>query len=264
MTQIDVNAFLGSYPFRDIGEWEAGDVVRAIARVGTDEAWVSHLAAIFWRDPTAGNDTLFAAHDRYAHLWPVPAVHPGLPGWDATLDRAVAHRARAVRCDPAHYGLAPTGPEMQRLVAACGERSVPLMMAVRLEDIRQRHPNDTAADLAPWVVRELIRSHPSARLIITHADREFVEQVHFGSTPGEASRILWDICWIWGPPEDQLELLLETVGPDRFAFGTGLPLRLPEASCARVDLLNLDAERREKLTAGNARGFASGVSSQAE
>ena len=104
--------------------------------------------------------------------------------------------------------------------ASCSRRvpraSCPLMMAVRLEDLRQRQPTDIATDLPPWAVRQLIRSHPAARLIITHADRDFIEQVHFGSTPQEASRILWDISWIWGPPEDHLELLLDHGGNRAF------------------------------------------------
>jgi predicted TIM-barrel fold metal-dependent hydrolase len=184
-------------------------------------------------------------------------VHPGLPDWEVTLDAAVARGVPAVRCDPTFYGLAPAGAEMLELVAACGERAVPLMMAVRLEDGRQRHPNDRVTDLPPSAVRQMIRSHPSARLIITHADRDFVEQVHFGSTPDEARRLLWDICWMWGPPEDHLELLLETIGAERFAFGTGLPLRLPETSIAKIDLLNLDASTREMVMAGNVAGFVS-------
>ena len=255
MSQIDVNTFIGSYPFRDIGEWEAGDVARAIARTGSDEAWVSHLSAMFWRDPTPGNRALYAAHDRYSHLKPVPAVHPGLPAWELALDEAVAKHAPAVRCDPIFYGLAPAGAEMQRLLAAASERGVPLVLAIRLEDVRQRHPNDRVGDLPPWAIRQLIRSHPSAHIVVTHADREIVEQVHFGSTPEEARRILWDICWIWGPPEDHLELLLETVGVERFAFGTSLPLRLPETSVAKLDLLNLDAGTRQLITSGNVRRF---------
>ena len=95
------------------------------------------------------------------------------------------------------------------------------------------------------------------RLVVTHADRELIEQVHFGSTPEESSRILWDISWIWGPPEDHLELLLQTVGPDRFTFGTGMPLRLPETSIAKLDLLNLDADARSAITAGNLTAFLS-------
>lgn len=255
MTQIDVNTFIGCYPYRDIGEWEASDVVRAIARTGSDEAWVSHLAAMFWRDPTAGNGRLYEARDRFAQLRPVPAVHPGLAAWEAVLDEAVARHAPAVRCDPTFYGIAPAGTEMLRLIAACAERGLPLMMAVRLEDVRQRHPADHGADLPAWAIRQLIRSHPSARLIITHADREVVEQVHFGSTPDEARRILWDICWIWGPPEDHLELLFETVGIERFAFGTGIPLRLPESSVAKLDLLNLGPDLRAAVAAANVRAF---------
>jgi predicted TIM-barrel fold metal-dependent hydrolase len=104
-------------------------------------------------------------------------------------------------------------------------------------------------------LRALIRSHPRVRLIVTHADREIIEQVHFGSTPDEASRMLWDISWIWGPPEDHLALLLETVGVDRFTFGTGMPLRIPENSVAKLDLLELSQESRVKLESGNLQRF---------
>ena len=162
------------------------------------------------------------------------------------LREARAREAPCVRCDPTHYGLNPSGAEMRALAAACGRLGLPVLTAVRLEDIRQRHPNDGAAELSPAAVRALVRADPRVRLIITHADRDFIEQVHFGSTPGEAARILWDIAWIWGPPEDHLELLLRTVGVERFAFGTGMPLRLPEASVAKLDLLDLGPGERER------------------
>jgi predicted TIM-barrel fold metal-dependent hydrolase len=125
------------------------------------------------------------------------------------------------------------------------------MLAVRLEDSRQRHPNDAAAELPPWAVRSLVRSDPAVRLIITHADRGFIEEVHFGSTPEESARIWWDICWIWGPPEDHLHTVLRTVGVDRFLFGTGQPLRLPETSVAKLDLLDLPAEQRAMIESEN-------------
>ena len=91
------------------------------------------------------------------------------------------------------------------------------------------------------------------RLLVTHADRGFVEEVHFGSTPEEAARIWWDICWIWGPPEDHLATLLATVGVDQFVFGTGQPLRLPENSVAKLDLLDLAAGRRAAIESTNVR-----------
>jgi hypothetical protein len=36
--------------------------------------------------------------------------------------------------------------------------------------------------------------------------------VHWGLTPEERRLVWWDISWIWGPPEDHLALLLETIG----------------------------------------------------
>ena len=57
---------------------------------------------------------------------------------------------------------------------------------------------------------------------------------------------------IWGPPEDHLETLLRTVGVDRFVFGTGQPLRLPENSVAKLDLLALSPEHRSAIEAENA------------
>ena len=126
-------------------------------------------------------------------------------------------------------------------------------MAVRLEDGRQRHPNDRAGELPAAAVRALIRSDQDVRLLITHADRGFIEEVHFGSTPDEAARIWWDISWIWGPPEDHFETLVETLGVERFVFGTGQPLRIPENAVAKLDLLELGAERRAAVESENAR-----------
>lgn len=249
--RVDVNSFLGSYPFRRVPGTSPDALLRAMDRVAVDQAWVTHLPGIFWRDPAAGNPWLYETADRHDRLRAVPAVHPGLAGWEAVLAEAREQGVPAVRCDPTYYGLDPVGPPMRALIRACSAAGVPLMLAVRLEDARQRHPNDRASELPPWAVRALVRSDPGVRLIITHADRPFVEEVHFGSTPEESSRILWDICWIWGPPEDHLELLLRTVGLERFVFGTGQPLRLPETSVAKLDLLDLTPEQREAIESEN-------------
>jgi hypothetical protein len=250
--RIDVNAFLGAYPFRRVPGTSPDAVVAAMDRVGIDEAWVSHLPGIFWRDPTEGNAWLLETTRRSPRLQAVPAIHPGLAHWDGALARACDAGAPAVRADPTFYGIDPAGLEMRDLVAACAAVDMPLTLAVRLEDGRQRHPNDGAPELPASAVRALVRSDAGARLLVTHADRPFVEEVHFGSTPAEASRIWWDICWIWGPPEDHLQTLLRTMGSERFLMGTGQPLRLPENAGAKLDLLELTAEQRTAIEAGNA------------
>ncbi len=251
--RLDVNAFLGAYPYRRVPGTSPAALVRALERVAIDEAWVSHLPSLFWRAPDEGNAWLYetVAHER--RFRPVPAVHPGRPGWEDALGEAADRGAPVVRCDPAYYGLDPTGPEMRVLVAACGAARLPLMMAVRLEDARQRHVNDRAAELPAAAVRALVRSDEDVRFVITHADRAFIEEVHFGTTPEEAARIWWDISWVWGPPEDQLATLVGTIGVAQFVFGTGQPLRMPETSIAKLDLLELAGDARAAIESGNAR-----------
>lgn len=252
--RIDVNAFLGAYPYRRVPGTSPDGLLRAMTRAGIDEAWVSHLPSFFWRQPMEGNAWLYETVAGEPRLKPVPALHPGLAGWDRALGEAADRRAPAVRCDPLYYGLDPIGSEMRGLAAACGAVQLPLMMTVRLEDGRQRHPADGSAELPAAAVRALVRSDEDVRLVITHADRGFVEEVHFGSTPEEAARLWWDVSWIWGPPEDHLEALLRTIGVERFLFGTGQPLRIPEASVAKLDLLELGSEPRAAIESENARG----------
>ena len=249
--RIDVNSFVGAYPFRKLPGTSPEGLLRSMDRVGIDQAWVAHLPSVFWRDPADGNAWLYETAGQQARFRPVPAVHPGLAGWEQTIAGASSAQAPAVRCDPMYYGLDPVGSEMRALVKVCGKEQVPLMLAVRLEDARQRHPNDRAGELPPWAVRTLVRSDSRVRLLVTHADRPFIEEVHFGSTPEESARIWWDISWIWGPPEDHLETLLGTIGVERFVFGTGQPLRLPETSAAKLDLLDLSKQQRAAIESEN-------------
>jgi hypothetical protein len=251
--RIDVNVFLGAYPYRRVPGTAPEAVLRAMDRVGIDTAWVTHLPGLFWRAPADGNTWLYETAADERRLKPVPAVHPGLPGWEEVMREAVDRGAPAVRADPTFYGLDPAGAEMRALAATCGAAQVPLLVAVRLEDARQRHPHDGAAELPAAAVRALVRSDAAVRLVVTHADRGFVEEVHFGSTPAEASRIWWDISWLWGPPEDHLATLVATVGVARFVFGTGQPLRIPETSIAKLDLLNLSPSERAAIESGNVR-----------
>jgi predicted TIM-barrel fold metal-dependent hydrolase len=250
--RIDVNASLGSYPWRRVPGTSPAALRTAMDRTGIDSAWVFHLPGIAWRDPMEGNRWLIDACSHEPRFTPVPAIHPGLPGWEGELARLRQAGVKLVRADPTWYGLAAAGPEMRALARATADAGIPLMMAVRFEDGRQRHPLDRADELPAAAVRALVREDPRARLVVTHAERAFMEEVHFGSTPAEAGRIWWDISWVWGPPEDHLETLLETIGPSRFLLGSGQPLRLPETPIARLDLLDLSAEDRTSIESANA------------
>lgn len=251
---VDVSAFLGTYPFRQLRTTSARDLLAEMDRLRITQAWVGHLAAPWHRDPREANDALVAetriAADR---LIPVPTVHPGLPQWPADVAAAAEAGAPAVRLYPMQQGLNPAGREVEEAVRVATEHELAVVLTVRFEDLRQRHPLDAAGDLPAAAVRGLARLDPDARLLVTHADRSFVEEVHFGLTPDEAETVLWECSWIWGAPFDDFAAVLETVGDRRFTFGTGLPLRIGEGTIAKLDLLEASASRRARIAVGNLR-----------
>ena len=235
---IDVNTFIGGYPFRHVPHPTPDALLRVLDREGLDGAWVGHLPTAFYRDPTLGNAELFALLQPFAaRLHAVPAIRPDWPRWEAALRDAKSAGSPAVRAYPTHWGLGPHDPRLRELTIAAGELGLSLILTVRFEDLRQRHPLDAASDLSAATVRSLARAGESVRVVVTAAGREMIEEVHWGLTPSEQRRVLWDISWIWGPPEDHLAKLVRTVGAERFVFGSQWPLRLTQAPRANLDLL---------------------------
>jgi len=238
MPRIDVHSYIGPYAFRHVPHPDPDVLVRVLAREGIDGAWVGHLPTPFYRDPTHGNEALYAAIAPHAGvLAPTPCVRPDWPGWEAALREAVERGAAALRAYPPQWGMGPQDASMRALARACGEAGVPLLLTVRFEDLRQRHWLDSAGDLSAAAVRDVVRASPSVRVVVAGAGREMVEETHWGLTPAERARVWWDISWLWGPPEDHLARLFRTIGSERFLFGSGWPLRLTQTPAANLELL---------------------------
>jgi hypothetical protein len=237
-SRVDVNAFIGEYPFRAIPHPDADALVRVMDREGIAAAWVGSLAAAWHRDPTHANEELFSRLTPHtSRLTPIPVVRPDWPDWRSALLRARDVNAPAIRVYPSHWQLAVGDARLNELAAGCAEQGTAVILTVRFEDLRQRHPLDGAGDLSAAAVRELARAGTGARIIVTAASRDFVEEVHWGLTPNEQKALWWDISWIWGPPEDHLAHLFRTIGSDRFVFGTAWPLRLAQTPRANLALL---------------------------
>jgi hypothetical protein len=253
---VDVACFVGTYPFRAVPGANASAVLAQMDRLGIEQAWVGHLSAPWHRDPRSVNRELAEAVAPHgSRLVPIPTIHPDLPSWKVDIGAAAEMGAPGIRVYPMQQVVDPAGPAMQALVHTAASSHLVVILTTRFEDVRQRHPLDTVPDLPAAAVRALARCDGGARLLVTHADRAFIEEVHFGLTPDERRRVLWDFSWVWGPPEDDLAHLLEVVGGERFTLGTGMPLRIGDAPFAKLDLLDCSEDQRARLTGGNLRAW---------
>jgi predicted TIM-barrel fold metal-dependent hydrolase len=238
---VDVNAFIGAYPFRHVPHPDPDVLVRVMDREQIESAWVGHLPSAFHRDPTQGNAELLAALSPYAaRLRYVPTVRPDWPSAVAGLAPLRDAGAVAVRLYPQHAGLAPGDHSMRDLALACGALRLPIILTVKFEDVRQRHSIDGAVELTPAHVRELARQHTGAGIVVTAAGREFIEEVHWGLTPDERSFVQYDMSWLWGPPTGDFSHVLRTIGGEHVLFGTMWPLRLTQLARANLELRDED------------------------
>jgi hypothetical protein len=243
---IDAAAFIGPYPFRHLPHPDPDVLVRVLEREGLSGAWVGYLPSPWQRDPAPGNEVLLKALAPHPTLHAAPVVRPNWPAWERTLGELVDRGARAIRAYPMHWGLRPHDSAMKELALACGTLGIPLVLTLRFEDLRQRSPLDVAGDLTAAHIRALARAG-DVRLVVTGAGRELLEETHWGLTPDEQRRVHWDFAWIWGPPEDHFAHLVQTIGAERFVYGTHWPLRLTQNPRANLDLLP-DALRSTNIT----------------
>ncbi|HJU88823.1 MAG TPA: hypothetical protein VJ672_05485 [Gemmatimonadaceae bacterium] len=258
-TPTDVHCYVGEYAFRHVPHPEPAILARVLEREGIAKAWVGHLPSAHYRDPTPGNEALYAALEPHAALIPIPAVRPDWPKWDRELERAVERGAPAIRAYPPQWGMGPHDGSMRALAAECGRAGVILCLTTRFEDLRQRHWMDSAGDLSGAAIRSLARISGQVQLLVLAAGRALIEEVHWGLTPEERSRVWWDISWIWGPPEDELAHLFRTIGADRFVYGSGWPLRLAQTPRASLELLPDDLAAHRLTSADDLTARAQGA-----
>ncbi|MGV3711049.1 MAG: hypothetical protein ACO1Q7_19655 [Gemmatimonas sp.] len=260
---VDVNCWIGGYPFREVPHPEPEILCKVLAREGIGAAWVGYLPGAFQRDPAAGNRELYKALAPFAPiLLPAPIVRPDWPGWRDELARAVEAGAPAVRAYPMQWGYCPGNSSLAELAMACGEAGVVLQLTVRFEDLRQRHLMDSVGDLSAAAVRHIARLPESrCHVMVLGAGKELIEEIHWGLTPEEQGRVWYDYGWVWGPPEDHFAALLRTVGANRFVTGTMWPLRLTQQSRALVELL--DQSQREAIVFADANEVVASARKQA-
>ena len=236
---VDVSAWIGSYPFRELPHPDAAILVQVLQRERIGQAWVGSLPSAWHRDPAPSNAWLYEALAPHAGvLRPSPTVRPDWPGWEDVLDEAVRRGAPSVRVYPMQLGIGATSPVLPALARSAAARGLVIQLTVRFEDLRQRHPMDTVPDLTAAHIRALVRADSRVQVIVSGAGRDLIEETHWSLTPEEQSRCFWDWAWVWGPPEDHLEHLCRTVGPERFTFGGYWPLRLVQAPLATFSLLS--------------------------
>jgi predicted TIM-barrel fold metal-dependent hydrolase len=244
MTRFDVNACFGQWPYWEIPDKTADDLVAVMDRNGIDRAAVMSLRGVFidWRK---GNDeTLAAADRRPSRLVPIATISPFPDGGAEELKRLVNAGMRGVRLYPAFHSYLLDDPFVDEICSAASDSGIPVtiptrpMMSWRFKQI----PLDT---IGPVVER-----HPGTTFILSGPNYlgEFQSLVRLMK---RCSNAAYEISCFQG--FGAVGELVRQVGADRVLFGTGAVLHYAACSVAKLDHADVSDEQRCAIACENAR-----------
>lgn len=252
---IDVNTYLGHYPFRKLRFTGAQAMIEHMDAHGIHAAVVSSLHAVFYRDSHRGNEELFEETRKYPRrLIPVATINPKYAGWERDLDEAVEqYSAKAVTLLPAYHGYRLTDELGQAALTQIAQRKLPVVLTQRLEDRRQRHHWDVAEDLTAGELAEIAVAHPRLRFLLSNWAKLDESQLVAAQLKG---RCLIDFARLHVLMNKDVPKLLSALGVESIAFGSHMPFDYVGPSLVKLANLAMLPEREyEKIAWQNAADF---------
>lgn len=258
---IDVNAWIGTWPFRSLRDNTPESLVACIDRCGIDRAIVSPLEAVFHRDPRPANEMLVeqiaAFRDR---LIPMATLNPAMPGWETDLaDWQERLGMKGVRLFPVYHDYAVDGPEAKKLASACSERGMPVLIPQRLEDVRQHHWIDPGKEVPLNGIAALLDAVPGVTVVVPNArgiiDSDLWKRENLRNRRWYVDTSLTE--FLYGLHYDisrknPMGGFFEGGGASHLMFGSHQPMSYAASALVKLATLPVDSGERDRIASGNA------------
>jgi predicted TIM-barrel fold metal-dependent hydrolase len=257
---IDLNVFLGRWPFAPLHYETVEDILRLMDRACIDRAAVSSLNSVFYYDSEIGNHEVGKACRGYSdRLFPFVAINPNLLGWKEHLHECIeTYGAKGIKLHPDYhkYGLV-TGPrageDIPSLMAEAAGLGLPIFIQTSMFDLRH-HPGYCVVWEAPMSdVGEAIARYPGNSFIIGGGRwfgsrvRELIKQV--GRDGPKNFAIASDgIGGTW----EGVKGLVDQIGSTRILFSSRTPILYSEASKDMIEQSEITAEDKSNIFGRNA------------
>ena len=240
---IDVNAYLGHWPFRQLRHNTASGLLKLMDKNGIDKAIVSSINAIFYKNCHSGNEELAA--ETKAHrdrLIPFATLNPEYPGWEDDLKQChEGFGMPGLRLFPHYHNYRLDSGISLYMIRDATSRGMSIAVPIRVVDRRQRHWMDNVSDLAFSDVESALRECPEARFIVLNG-RGFQNSGLVRDEDLKSRNFLMEISRLSVVLQEEIPGLIKAVGPEKLAFGTGIPFKYPAPA-----LLNTSEEVKERI-----------------
>ena len=257
---LDMNVYLGRWPFAPLGYETADDLLRLMDRAGVERAAISSLNSVFYYDAEIGNREVGAAAKAHPDRFiPFAVVNPNLLGWRDHLLECVERfgiRGIKLHADYHKFSLVPDnsiGDEIAKLMAETRERKLVTFVQTSLFDLRH-HPAYCYVPEVP--ISDVVQA------LTQYRDNYFVvggglwfraralDLVNQARHAGLANfSIATDGI---GGYYDGLGYIVREIGGERLVFSSRTPILYTEAARDVVQTSELDEAEKAAILGGNA------------
>lgn len=255
---IDVNAYLGRWPFRRLRYNTPKGLVRLMDRAGISLAVVSS-SSVLYRNSHEGNLELAEEIKPYRdRLIPFAVINPSYAGWREDLEECVGSLGmKGLRLHPNYHDYKLTDDCASKLIREAANRGLPISIAIRMEDERQHHWLVKVPPVSIYETAEIINRFPEATFILAYIHGSEAEMLLNACPKRENFYIELTSHYLSGAYPNQLQSLVDRIGVERILFGSGIPLKYPESALMKIECLEVSEEDKEKILHKNAERILS-------
>jgi predicted TIM-barrel fold metal-dependent hydrolase len=246
---IDASAYTGNWPFRPLPGSTPEDLLGLLNAEGIEQALVSPIEGIFYDEPQLANEKLCESLRDFPSLVPAAVLNPKLSNWRRNLDICCEeYHVRAVKLYPNYHHYDLDGDDAVALLKAAGERGIPVIVQMRVQDVRAHNPLVSMPDVDIVDAIKAARAHPDTRFVIG--------AIRWGEANSKAKEImelsnLWiDISHV--EYTDGLRRIIQIYGLRQLLFGTHAPFFVVRSAILKLREAELSEEERNAITRGNA------------
>jgi uncharacterized protein len=248
---IDVNCFVGNWPFRRIPYRTVADINGLMARMNVRSALVTPLAGLFYKDCLSAVREMLDELQACAsvNMHPVAVVNPAFPGWQDDLATMLDDwGCVAIRLFPNYHGYQLTDSAAEALLDTAQKRQTPVIISVRIEDERLQHWLCRVPPVSHLDLQWVLRAFPKLRLALYDVNPNEVQ--HLGD---DIRNHLWASIDTSGRlPQFYMEDMIQQLGSEHIMYGSGMPLKYPECTMQQVMRAAVSEQDKNKILSANA------------
>lgn len=239
MMLIDVNAYLGHYPFRPIRNNTAEEFVSLMDTYNIDMACVSSLEGIYYRDVMKGNYELIEEIAPFKErLIPICNINPMYAESLADFRECVEKLGfKGVKLFPRQHNYDICEEKITKFLNIAAEYGVFVHFPIYIEDLRQRHNLDVKEPLTSKELRTMALLAPKTDIVLSNYNFNSYKD-EFKIMEGQRQGgIYFDISRIECLKITVMNEMMEFSDLEHLVFGTGAPLNYIDVQLLKIHYL---------------------------